>query len=204
MFEQILVVTSVTFLCMISPGPDMIIVLRNALAGGRRAGLITSAGVLSGNLIHISYCLLGIGWVISQSIVAFNLLKFAGAAYLIYLGVESLLAGREVLSPDIVDRPEPVRGFYLQGLLNNVLNPKGTLFYMGVFTLLIEAETSAVHMAVLVLTMMTVSAIFWLAFVCTLDRPSVKRVFEHGQQTVNRILGVLLISIGLKVAVTER
>ena len=71
---------------MISPGPDMVIVMRNTVAGGRDAGLRTSLGILTGNLVHIGYCVLGIGWLISQSIVAFSALKYAGAAYLVYLG----------------------------------------------------------------------------------------------------------------------
>ncbi len=72
MVDQILVIVGVTFLVMISPGPDMVIVLRNTFMGGRVAGLETSLGVLVGNLVHITYCVLGIGWLISQSILAFT------------------------------------------------------------------------------------------------------------------------------------
>ena|SRR5687767_14025078 len=89
MLDQILVIIPVTFLVMVSPGPDMVLVLRNTLVSGRRAGLHTSVGILSGNLVHITYCLLGIGLLISQSILAFSALKYAAAAYLIYLGISS-------------------------------------------------------------------------------------------------------------------
>jgi threonine/homoserine/homoserine lactone efflux protein len=67
----------------------MVLVLRNTFVGGRRAGLQTSMGILSGNLVHISYCVLGIGVLISQSILAFSALKYAAAVYLIYLGIMS-------------------------------------------------------------------------------------------------------------------
>ena len=79
MLDQILVIVSLTLLVMVSPGPDMVLVLRNTFAGGRHAGLQTSIGILSGNLVHITYCVFGIGLLISQSIVAFSALKFAGA-----------------------------------------------------------------------------------------------------------------------------
>jgi len=86
MLDQILVIVSVTSLVMVIPGPDMVLVLRNTFVNGRRAGLQTSAGILSGNLVHITYCLLGIGLLISKSIIAFSMLTYAAGAYLIYLG----------------------------------------------------------------------------------------------------------------------
>src|SRR5882672_8444021 len=97
MLNQILVIVSVTFLVMVSPGPDMVLVLRNTLVSGRRAGLQTSIGILSGNLVHITYCVLGIGLVISQSIIAFSALKYGAAAYLIYLGIMTFRSGAKTL-----------------------------------------------------------------------------------------------------------
>ncbi len=88
--------------------------------------------------------------------------------------------------------------------MNNVLNPKGTLFYLGVFTIVITPETSASAMLVLILIMMLVSASFWLFFVYTLDRPIIREFIERSQQIVNRIFGVLLVFLGLRVASMER
>ena len=79
MLDQMLVIVSVTFLVMLMPGPDMVLVLRNTLVSGRRAGLQSSIGILSGNLVHITYCVLGIGLLISRSILAFSALKYAAA-----------------------------------------------------------------------------------------------------------------------------
>ena len=81
MFDQLIVVVTVTCVVMVIPGPDMLLVLRNTFLGGRHAGLKSSCGVLSGNLVHITYCLLGIGWVVSRSILAFSAMKYAAAAY---------------------------------------------------------------------------------------------------------------------------
>jgi RhtB (resistance to homoserine/threonine) family protein len=204
MIEQISVIVSVTLLVMVSPGPDMVLVLRNTFVSGRRAGLQTSMGILSGNLIHITYCMLGIGLLISQSILAFSAFKYAAAAYLIYLGIISFRSGAKTLDTNGVDGLRSHRRWFVQGFVNNVLNPKGTLFYLGVFTIVITPETSASAKLVLTAIMMLVSASFWLFFVYTLDRPSIRGFIDRSQQTVNRIFGVLLILLGVRVASMSR
>lgn len=204
MFDQILVIVSVTVLVMISPGPDMFLVLRNTFAGGRRAGLQTSMGVLSGNLVHISYCVLGIGVLISQSIVAFSVLKYAAAAYLIYLGIASFRSGDQRLDANEVVARRPDSRWFVQGFVNNLLNPKGTLFYLGVFTTVITPDTSASVMLLLIFSMMLVSASFWLFFVCTLDRRTIREFLHRSQQTVNRVYGVVLVFMGVRVASMSR
>jgi threonine/homoserine/homoserine lactone efflux protein len=109
--------------------------------GGKAAGGWTSAGILTGSLVHLTYCLLGIGWLIANSIVAFAILKLAGGAYLIFLGFQSLRTSS--------DRPEDVettvrygRKWWVQGLLNNLLNPKGPLFYLGVLAVFVHPDST--------------------------------------------------------------
>jgi RhtB (resistance to homoserine/threonine) family protein len=202
--EQIVVVVSITFLVMISPGPDMVLVMRNTLVSGRSAGIWSSVGVLTGNAVHMTYCALGIGWLISQSIVAFSVLKYAGAVYLIYLGIASLRTGASSIDSAAARPRRRDRSWFLQGLFNNVLNPKGTLFYLGVFTMVIIPETSWGMTLVLVMCMKTVSATFWVVFVYTLDQPVVRRMLQSSQRVVNRIFGAVLIGLGLRVAVLDR
>jgi len=182
----------------------MVLVLRNTFVGGRHAGLQTSIGILAGNLVHITYCVLGIGLLVSQSIVAFSMLKYAGAAYLIYLGVMSFRAGAKTLDIDDIDRRRLTHSWFVQGFLNNLLNPKGTLFYLGIFTVVIRPDTSASATMLLICIMMLVSACFWPIFVYTLDQPRIRRLIERSQQTVDRIFGALLIGLGLRLASTER
>jgi RhtB (resistance to homoserine/threonine) family protein len=200
MFEQLLVIVTVTSLVMVSPGPDMVLVLRNTLLSGRRAGLQTSVGILAGNLVHITYCVLGIGVLISESILAFSLLKYAAAAYLIYLGIVSFRSPAKALGASDREGLRPKRPWFVQGFVNNLLNPKGTLFYLGIFTTVIVPDTSASRVLLLVATMMLVSASFWIVFVYTLDRSTIRDVIERSQQAVNRIFGVLLILLGVRVA----
>ena len=161
-------------------------------------------GVLSGNLVHITYCVLGIGLLISQSILAFSALKFAAAAYLIYLGMMSVRSGGQPLNRNDVESRRPNRTWFVQGFVNNLLNPKGTLFYLGVFTTVITPDTSASVTLLLIFIMMLVSASFCVFFVYTLDRPTIREFIERSQQTVNRIFGVLLCLLGLRVAAMSR
>ncbi len=206
MIDQLLVIVGITFLVLVSPGPDMILVVRNTLLAGRRAGLQTSLGILAGNLVHITYCVIGIGWIISQSILAFTVLKYAGAAYLIYLGITSFRSGARHLDANSIKKSPRSRIWVVQGFFNNLLNPKGTLFFLGVFTIVITPETSAsaTLVLVLVLTMMLMCALFWLFFVYTLDRPVVRDVIERSQQIANRIFGAALVLLGMRVATMER
>ena len=152
----------------------------------------------------MTYCALGVGWLISQSIVAFSVLKYAGAVYLIFLGVVSFRAGTSSLDTTTATQVRGDRRWFVQGFINNVLNPKGTLFYLGVFTVVITPETSLGVTLILVICMMSVSATFWVAFVYTLDQPAVRHLLQSGQHVVNRVFGALLIGLGLRVAVLDR
>jgi len=204
MIDQLIIIVGLTILVMISPGPDMVIVARNTMLGDRGDGLLTSAGVLTGNLVHITYCAVGIGWLISQSILAFSVLKYAGAADLIYLGIMSIRAKATPLQSISTGTRSGGKGYFLQGFLNNILNPKGPLFYLGVFTVVIDPQTSIGETIGLVITIMLVSAAFWLLFVFTLDRNVVREFFDKSQKAVNRIFGALLIVLGIRVAFLER
>ena len=134
----------------------------------------------------------------------FSTLKYAAAAYLIYLGIMSFRSGAKTLDTDDIEGRRPDRTWFVQGLVNNLLNPKGTLFYLGVFTMVITPETSATTMLLLTLIMMVVSASFWLFFVYAVDRPIIRVSIERSQQTVNRIFGALLLLLGIRVASMSR
>ena len=120
MLTDLLSVAGLTVLIMISPGPDLALVARNTVVGGKSAGGWTSAGILTGNLIHLTYCLLGIGWLIANSIVAFTILKLAGGAYLIFLGFQNLRPSSNT-AEEIQTPTRYGRNWWVQGLLNNLL-----------------------------------------------------------------------------------
>ena len=199
MTGKLLLVIGVTTLAMLSPGPDMILVMRNTLTTGQRGGGLTALGVLTGNMIHIAYCTLGIALLLSRNPLAFNVLRIASALYLVYLGVQSLRAGQSgKMARDVPAGGRPTRPYW-QGLVNNVLNPKGILFYLGVFSQVITRDMSFAQTVFLVTVMVGISTVFWIIFIQTLHLPMIRAWFESSTVAINRVFGCVLILLGARV-----
>lgn len=195
MFTDLLSIAGLTVLIMISPGADLAIVTRNTVVGGKSAGGWTSAGILTGNLVHLTYSLLGLGLVIAASETAFVVLKWVGGAYLMYLGVQSIRSASS--EPEEVSKPTgPSPRWWVQGLLNNLLNPKGPLFYLGVLAAFVSADSSLVYLTLLAMTTLSVSAAFWVLFVYVLQISAVRQRLLLGGRWVSRVLGVVLMALG--------
>jgi threonine/homoserine/homoserine lactone efflux protein len=203
MTEKVLLVVAVTTLAMLSPGPDMVLVMRNTVTGDRPCGGLTALGVLTGNMFHIGYCTLGIALLLSRSPLAFNVLRVASAIYLVYLGVQSL-RGRDTTKtePDASAGRRPTHAYW-QGFVNNVLNPKGSLFYLGVFSQLITPDMSLAQTTLLIAVMVSVSAVFWIVFIQTLHLPMIRAALDKSTVAINRVFGVVLILFAAKVAMLK-
>ena len=203
MIEKLLLVVIVTTLCMLSPGPDMILVMRNTLTGDRRSGGLTALGVLTGNMVHIGYCVLGIALLLSRSPVVYNVLRVSSAIYLVYLGVRSLRSDHATKAVPVAPARWRPTGAYWQGFVNNVLNPKGILFYLGVFSQLITPDMPLAQTALLIAVMVSVSAVFWILFVQTLHLPVIRTSLDKSQVALDRVFGVVLILFGARVAMLK-
>lgn len=112
---------------IVTPGPDMLYVIARGIAQGRATAIVASLGISSGLLVHVTLATFGLSVLLSRSLVAFLVVKYIGAAYLLYLGVRTLLSKGGPLLPSSLS---PVRSVvaYRQGFLSNVLNPKAALF----------------------------------------------------------------------------
>lgn len=194
---------------IIVPGPDTAVVTKNVLLHGRRAGLGTSLGVSAGLALWTLAAAIGVASLVRASAVAFTVLKLIGAAYLIWLGVQSWRAARTAGTEGQLEGSShalmgPMGGFR-QGLFSDLANPKIGIF----FTSLLPQFVSPGHAVLLpflalgaVFVLMT---IIWLAVYClvadraaqALQRPRVKAIMD-------RATGVVLIAIGLRVAVEHR
>lgn len=133
MLTQFFTIGLLMLFCAMLPGPDFALVTKNSLLHSRRSGLFTSLGIGSAVLVHITYCALGLAIVISNSLLLFNFIKYIGAAYLIYLGITSLLSKQpEKLTASNKKIQKSTLSNLLsfrQGFLCNLLNPKATLFF---------------------------------------------------------------------------
>jgi threonine/homoserine/homoserine lactone efflux protein len=126
---QFLIFLSAAVLLAISPGPGMLYVLARSLRGGRRVGFASSFGTAAGGMIHVVAAGLGLSAILARSAAAFLIVKYLGAAYLIYLGIRTLQAGDTALPA--TDLEKDARSPFWQGALTEVLNPKTALFFLA-------------------------------------------------------------------------
>src|SRR6516162_3770623 len=117
----------------LAPGPDMLYVLGRSLGQGRRAGIVSSLGIFVGCLVHIAAAALGLAALLRASVVAFNLIRYAGAAYLIYLGVRMLFSkdAQNTLASGAATQPASLGRIFMQGVISDVLNPKVAMFFVA-------------------------------------------------------------------------
>jgi RhtB (resistance to homoserine/threonine) family protein len=197
-------------LLILAPGPDSMLVMRNTMRRGRRAGLITACGTMSGLAIWAVAAALGLSALVRVSHVGYDVLRFAGAAYLIWLGVASfgLFRGKRA-SLAAAGQPAPDRAgqarAYLNGLLSNLFNPKISVFFMAFLPAFIPAGVSTAQFSLVLGLWFIVETGLWLAVVAWLvgrgarwvQRPSVQR-------WLGRFTGVVLIGFGIRLATEAR
>src|SRR6185436_19883015 len=130
-------------LAVASPGPDFAVVLKQSLAHGRRVAIWTSVGVGAAILVHVTYSLFGIGLLIRSSPSAFKALKYASAAYLAWIGASALLSPPHAarLGSEAAGAAPTPRAAWTTGFLTNALNPKATLFFFALFSVVIDPRT---------------------------------------------------------------
>lgn len=192
-------------LAVASPGPDFIMAVKNSLSYSRRAGIWTALGFSLGISVHIFYCLAGLALVISQSILMFNFIKLIGAAYLIYIGYQSWKAKGSKVEINATKTDENISALKAvrMGFLTNVLNPKATLFFLSLFTLVISPDTPLSIMVIMSILMIA-QTFAWFSLVAVLFTHSkVRSVFLKFERLFNKIFGGLLIALGVKVAVSD-
>jgi RhtB (resistance to homoserine/threonine) family protein len=196
-------VTLIHLLAVMSPGPDFVVVMKQSLSYSRKTGIWTSVGVGTGIMVHILYCVLGLGLVIANSSFIYDIIKYAGAAYLLYLGVQSILAKvKDVQFEKEMDRQEIPSAFksFQIGFLTNVLNPKATLFFLSLFTLVIAPDTPTLIMIILSI-ILVVNTMLWfilLSYIITIEK--IRTLFNKFQYHFNLVFGILLILVAVKVA----
>lgn len=190
-------------LAVASPGPDFALVLRQSVAHGRRAALATSLGIGAGILLHVAYSLLGLGLLVRGSDAVWQTVKYAGALYLAWLGVQALRAKpRPAEAPENAAVPD-ARGAFVTGLLTNALNPKVTFFFISLFALVVSPATPKLVQAGYGLWMAAATAA-WFSLVSVLfTRADVRGRFLRYGHWIDRALGVVFLGFALSLALTS-
>lgn len=199
---ELLTVIALTIVVAVVPGPDFAVVLRNALVGGRLAGIMTALGIGLALGVHVTYALAGIGLVVSQSILLFNVMKLIGAAYLVFLGVTMYRTASREMPTDVKTMGMPPLKALRWGFFTNVTNPKATMFALSVFLQVTSPQTplwtqigyGAIMASGVSLWFVLVTMVF------TLD--PVKRRFIRMKLWMERTFGILLTLFGIGIALT--
>ncbi|MFA5947591.1 MAG: LysE family transporter [Candidatus Gracilibacteria bacterium] len=202
----IISVAVINLLAAISPGPDFIMCVRNSLTYSRKTGIYTAIGFGLGIAVHISYSLAGLALVISKSILLFNSIKLLGAGYLIYIGIKSVFSKSskiDITNQIKKDDISPLQAIKI-GVLTNILNPKATLFYLSLFTLVISPQTPKSIMLILSIIMMLELMIWFSLVAIFFTQKRIQNLFSKFQNIFNKTLGGLLIALGIKVALSKK
>ena len=196
----------VSWALILTPGPDMIYVITRGMVHGRRAGLLSAVGVVCGILVHTTAAAFGLTLILQTSALAFLFVKFAGAAYLIYLGIKAWLdKSTFTLQPSASTAASGA--LFWQGVLSNVLNPKIAVFFLAFLPQFVDHGGSQVTLQMVFLGL--TFAFFGLCFLLVVGyssgalggwltrRPQYAQFFQ-------RLAGAILISLGIRLAITEK
>jgi threonine/homoserine/homoserine lactone efflux protein len=193
----------------ITPGPDMALVIARSARSGARAGSAAALGIGAGCFVHIAAAAVGVSALIMASATAFAVLKWVGAAYLVYVGMRMLLgAGRSVEAVSEargIERDE-LRSAFLQGFLTNALNPKVAVFFLAFLPQFIAADAPSKAAAFLILgCVFNVTGTAWnLAVAWFAGRVGASGRFGWLRAWLERTLGALFVAAGIRLALPER
>lgn len=200
---ELLAVVAITLLAVISPGPDFATVSRNGLLLSRRSGVLTALGIAAGVCVHVSYTLLGVGVLIQQSLWLFNLIKLAGVAYLVFLGIRMLRA-RPAVDEVMADQPAlSSLGALRTGFLTNVLNPKTTIFIVSLFMQVVQPQTPLAVQLGYGAFIVLVHALWFSAVAIFFSTDSVRGRLLAVRHWIDRVFGALLVGFGMLLALTQ-
>jgi RhtB (resistance to homoserine/threonine) family protein len=187
-------------LAVASPGPDFAVVLKQSISNGRRAAVCTSVGIGTAILLHVGYSLLGLGFLIRGSATWFNVVKYAGAAYIAWLGLQALRTRpREMdpVAPDASHERVNSRRAFAAGFLTNALNPKATLFFISLFVLVVSPTTPKLVQAGYGLWMAAATTAWFCLVALLFTRADVRRKFLRHGHWIERALGVVFLGFAL-------
>jgi threonine/homoserine/homoserine lactone efflux protein len=191
----------------LTPGNDMIYVAARSTSQGIKAGIISSLGIMVGCMVHIVAAVIGLSAIIAGSAVAFDIVKYVGAAYLIYLGVRSILSKRKSLAINKNIQPMSYRKIFWQGFVTNVLNPKVALFFLAFLPQFINIESENTSLQILFLgTWFDAGGTLVNILVAILFGRIGKWLSQSPRfvQWQERITGAMLVGLGIKVALSKK
>jgi threonine/homoserine/homoserine lactone efflux protein len=190
-----------------TPGLDTALVLRTVAVEGHRRAFAAAGGICTGVIIWGVVMAFGLGALLAASRQAYDILRWAGAAYLFYLGIGMLLRPRRSFDVSVA-RSSGVQGhggWYLRGMLTNLLNPKVGVFYVSFLPQFIPQDQSVRIFSVLLASIHSIEGILWFSLLIVATRPIIGALRRPAMiQALDRITGFVLIACGMRLAVEAR
>ena len=188
---------------LVSPGPDFVVACRNSLLYSRTIGIYTAVGFGLGICVHISYAVFGLSWLIANNELIFTVIQYLGAFYLMLIGIQSLRSFQSQIGQEPAtasSRISPFRAVRI-GFITNVLNPKATLFFLSLFSSMLNPTVGELTLVVIAL-LLVVTTILWFSLVALLiSHPRFTTAIKRYEKTIHQFFGVLLIGIGVIILV---
>lgn len=199
------------FLLNVTPGPDTAYIVGRSVAQGRAAGVVSALGVSAGCCVHSLAIAFGLTALLAASATAFTLIKFAGAAYLVWLGLRLIWQRSAPPGADAAPAAQPgtrgLRALFMQGFLTNVLNPKVILFFISFFPQFVDRNAEHQALAFLALGgVMVAMSTLWNSLVAWMAGTLTRRASEVPRLKcwMDRIVGIAFIGLGARLAFAQR
>lgn len=206
-FQNIYIFFIASLLLNLTPGNDMLFVASRSISQGTKAGIISAAGVFIGCFVHIIAAVLGLSIIISRSAYLFNMIKFAGAAYLIYLGVRALLSKADIRTGSKDVGKINQWQLFKQGVVTNALNPKVAIFFLSFLPQFIDASSSYFKIQLLTLGIWFDLQGTIVLIIVAIALGKARGFLENNPKfwkIQEKITGVILIGLGIKVALAAK
>lgn len=214
--HHLLLFVAAGLLLNLTPGPDVLYIVTNALRSGARAGMVAALGITAGCFVHIFAAALGVSALMAASSTAFSILKWAGAAYLVYVGVRMVMArapsaGEQSAISSIAVHARgtsatALKGIFFQGFWTNALNPKVALFFLAFVPQFITASIENKPLAFLLLGLLFNFNGLWVNIGWALAAAWMARrlgAVQRGMHWLERVAGVMFVGFGLKLAFSD-
>ena len=205
MTRDVLAFVGVVAVIVLVPGPDMALVLRNGLVGGRRAALETALGIVTGLLGWAAAAALGIAALLHASATAFSVMKLAGAAYLVWLGLRTLRRAWRRAPADAAAQSASAHSAFRQGVLSNLLNPKIALAFTTLIPQFVEPGDPVLTRTTLLAAIFIAIGLLWLTTYALLVGQLAKLLrTETVRRTIDTLAGTVLVALGVRLAFERR
>ena len=208
--QQVIAFGGIAALLTITPGQDTLLVIRNVVTYGQRAGFLTALGICCGLFVHATLSAAGLSLILVRSATAYEVVKFLGAAYLIWLGVQSLWHAFRGLNREVENRGSKQRSgapwpCFVQGFVTNLLNPKVAVFYLALLPQFISPSDWVFGKSMLLASIHWLEGVLWLSIVTLFFNRFRSRFNRAGiKRRIEGTTGAILIAFGTRLALEQR